>query len=198
MPRRRRGEEPVSPGRQPEQTPRSMLDALASLLPDGSALAAVASLFGTMLPISEEELNRRWARREHEPQDIGNILCPTRPVRSSPELYRAHCRELISRVPLGLVSKTPGERPVMSRVTLRALSLITRAELLGVMSEASLRHPLGHSDMVMMETLLRQVLPDAAMKLGEPTPTSENLRKEIERDTAERLGATSPERARLA
>lgn len=201
---RRRGSRVAKPG--DEVTlggERGVLVAYDQLLAsmNTGGIGSVLRLIDSLMPVMDEELRARWPLVRDEPQDIGVVLFPTIPVRSSDPLYRAHVREMLSRIDDAklVYDRTTGEvsRPTMSLATLKSLSILTRAELLGITSAASLRHPLRHSDVVLMEVLFREVLPDVAARALAPEAHSANLIAEVRRDIAERL-VVSPERKKLA
>lgn len=136
----------------------------------GAALR-VLDLCGVM----EEEISRRWRTRAEEPPDVMLALFPTRPVRTE-VLYRAHCAELVERIATG------GD-----------VLPLTRAEVLGLLSEASLRHPLSHRDAVLMESLAREILPRALPDSGDVH--GPGMLAEVAAARAEWLARRSPERA---
>lgn len=162
----------------PDSDPR--VEALLELLGGGGD--KVRGLFA-LIEIAEEEIGE--ARRRHPLAEFAiqksfEILTPDAglfPGRN-PEVYRAHCRELLARVAAGASKKE--------------LQLGTRAEVLCVMSGLSFEHPPGPQGSAMMSTIFDEIFPGVAQPDGpipEPWPgaTEELLgafQRKIERSTS--------------
>ena len=152
---------------------------LSALMPD---LGQALRIFDFCEPM-EEEIKKRYAQKSEEPRGLMKLLFPTRPVRTE-RLYRAHCAEILERIPESGLDPSSG-------AIWRGLETLTRAELLGIMSEASRRHPLRHDDVVVMELLFDALFPGEL----EHEPHGERRLTEARGTLAERLSAESPERA---
>lgn len=141
--------------------------------------------FGTMLEIAVEELRRHWAEKKDEPRGAWAIACPSPSTRTSPVLMRSSVRELLGRVAAG------------SRVDSDAVRRLTRAELIGLFSAASLRHPLPHYEVVAFELLFAEVFAEMGVappfEIRSVFPEEE---KEARALIAERLAGFEPLRVK--
>lgn len=133
-----------------------------------------------LMDIAEEALAARWPRREGEPANAFLFVAPTGPVFGSERLYRAHVDEMINRL---------WPKPASWKRTVR----LTRAEVIGLLVESSLRHPLSHHDTLVYETLFRELWPDA-LEASEDKH-GETTMGEVRTTIAGWLSRESPERA---
>jgi len=109
----------------------------------------VGQTFAAM-EIAEEEIARAHLTKAESSKAFG-AMCPTEPIRGKAlELYRAHAKELVSRVKAGA-----DLRPA------------TDAELLAVFSDTSLIAPTGQNGAAAFEALWARVFPRAKIG-GEP------------------------------
>jgi hypothetical protein len=166
--------------------PARLEEALAAI--DGSG--SIAGAF-RLMGIAEEEIAARWpgGRKGGEPKEVFLLCQPTAPIRGRcDELYRAHVREIVERVTLHKRSE---------------YARLTRAEVLGVLSEGSLRHPLAHDHVLLFEHLFETLLPGLARRdpdasyrrlLEQRTLLPEQV-AERDRLLAEYQYRSSPERA---
>ena len=104
------------------------------------------------MDIAEDEIAR--AKQTHplhaaKLHDAFRALCPTTPLRSiSHTIYRNHCRELLERI-----------------VTNADLKPGTDAEILSILSEASLVAPPTRTAAVLYWRLFRRILPAQALRV---------------------------------
>lgn len=118
-------------------------DALFGIFESGSAIASAFRRMG----IAEEEIDvakKRWPRRRTVIHGAFRFLCASHLGRFSDEVYRAHAREIIGRVMRGEDLK-PG----------------TDAEILVLLSEASLVAPLASDYAFAMSHVFHRVFPNA-------------------------------------
>lgn len=146
-----------------------------------------------LMAVAEEVLDARWPRRS-APQAAFMLLLPTEPVRIGQRLYRAHVNELVERM-----AERAADSSAWKPADWNALECLTRAEVLGIMSAAAGRHPLGHDDVLLFETLLRRTFsPEelgASLAGMERHDYGPQRRAEVERSVTEWLARKSPERA---
>jgi len=121
----------------------SCISALAEIA-GGKAVAAIVSIFSA-IEVAEEEIaafRRQHPEKDRELWNSFMALKITPPLREkSLRLYRAHCRELLERVVAGQDLR-PG----------------TNAEILAVLSNASLVAPLTHQAAVLAFRLADELL----------------------------------------
>lgn len=164
------------------------VEAMAARLFGGKVGARIGSAF-RLMGVAEEVLADRWPGRRREPRGAFKLLFATAPVRISDLLYRAHAAEIVSRLPDDVLDPRSG-------AVWRSLELLTRAEVVGLLVEASLRHPLGHADACLYEYLFVELFPEGRLP-GDAllTGASETKLTEVRRSRAEWLSRESPERA---
>lgn len=169
----------------------SGLAAIHDLVEDvAPGLAMIRTTFARMA-VAEEVLDARWPRAS-APRAAFMLLLPTEPVRIGEKLYRAHARELVARMG-ALAPDSSAWKPA----EWEALARLTRGEVLGILVAASLRHPLGHDDTLMYETILRDTF--TVEELGAVADLERHVYGpqrvgEVARSTAEWLARKSPER----
>jgi len=128
----------------------NLLAVIKGLDPHGS-WSGIGSIFG-MMEICEDEITK--AQPPHPEQrkivwwDGVKLLGPSAYVHDAPEpVYRAHCAELLARVAQGLNT-----------------TLGTKAEVMVMLSEASLRSPLMHTAGVLYARIFQEIYPDSPLK----------------------------------
>lgn len=172
------------------ESPAAAAGHVLSLL-GGRAGARIGFAF-RMMEVAEELIEARWPGRDRrETSNAFALAWPTAPVRVSERLYRAHVEELLQRFPDASAVVDPRSGAIW-----RGLELLTRAEVVGLLVEASLRHPLGHRDVVLYEALFTELWPeDAARILDHGDSYGAGSVDETKRARREWLSQTSPERA---
>ena len=165
----------------PARAAGEILDAVAG----GSTAYRMRRAFEFM-EIAEELLAKRWPGRLNEPRGAFKLLFATMPVRISEKLYRAHVAEILEHLPDGPI---PPRDPCWN-----ALRKLTRAEILGLLVETSLRHPLGHHDVCLYESFFVELFPEQAHHVDSGDVLGETAKGELDRLRAEWLSRESPER----
>jgi hypothetical protein len=167
---------------------------ILALLGNGETSSTIRRTFA-MMGIAEEVIDARFPgvpKKQTSP--AFRLALPTGPVRISDLLYRAHVAELVSRFP------DRCDIDPRSGAIWKHLEQLTRAEVIGLLCEASLRHPLGYYDTFMYEMLFRQLFPGVPTGRDETTDPFPNIGERLERarrDAQEWLCKDSPERAPL-
>lgn len=151
-----------------------------------SVASQVRRSFG-MMGIAEEVIATRWPGRRNEPRIAFMLALPTHPVRISDMLYRAHVEELLGRLPDGR-----DVHPASGGIW-KGLTFLTRAEVLGLLVESSLRHPLAHHEGLVYEALFRELFPKAVLNVEEVVHGA-RTQEEVRRSIDEWLARKSPER----
>jgi len=157
----------------------------------GATGIGVATTF-RLMDVTEQAIAARWPKLPRKETSFAfnyAIALPTLPVRVSDMLYRAHLDELYGRMPETPVAPTTEQGWLM-------LTRLTRAEVVGLLCETSLRHPLGSYDAFLYEYTFRQLFPgaDIANDPCDPFPTVGPRVEQAKRDLAEWLVKESPER----
>jgi len=113
---------------------------------DGGERSVIRSTF-RRIEIAEEEIDaakRRFPLASDKLHAAFSLLCPTPPLNGFPEkLFREHCRELLERVANGANVKSG-----------------TAAEVLAVLSRASLVSPLTRPASITYDCLFGKLFPD--------------------------------------
>lgn len=127
-----------------------LTDALIQIA-GGSCADAIMYTFRRM-DIAEEEIRNAKIQQPELAERIDTAfrhLCPTPPLlHVSDKVYRLHCREIIDRM-----------------VKKHDLETATKAEILGMLSETSLKAPLNETATLLYEKLFSNLFPGEARKL---------------------------------
>jgi hypothetical protein len=133
--------------------------------PPAAVLAALPRRIGglfDLMAVAEEEIDaasKRHPGRERMLSAAFGLLCPPAGMsKLDPKLYRAHARELCERV---AAFDGPPENH-------RPLALGTKAEVLMVLSELSLKAPPSQQYAALYELLFAEIFGAAAVPAGEP------------------------------
>ncbi len=111
--------------------------------------------------------------RAKAPAEAFKLLVPLGFVAYSLKLYRAHCEELVARVKAGQDTR-PG----------------TEAEVIMVLSKASLARPPGRTEAALYERLFRKVFPGKVTHGGQPQAPDEPIAREEYPGVCDELLAT--------
>lgn len=144
----------------------ALTDTLMSIA-GGSCVSALMYTFRRM-DIAEEEIRDAKAEYPLLAECIDKTfryLCPTPPLlHVSDDVYRFHCREVIDRI-----------------IENDEIEKATKAEVLGMLSEASLKAPLTHTATLLYEQLFTLFFPAKAEELKIDTTKLDHFeRREVD------------------
>lgn len=134
---------------------------LAKLMDEALGVGVMSTINGAFacMEIAEEEIKASGCDKDEGSAAFG-VLCPSEPLRGkSPDVYRAHCKEMIARVTADNDTR-PG----------------TNAEVLCSLLATSLLAPLNESGMALADHLFANCFPDYHDEL--PSPMERALRRE--------------------